>query len=254
MRLDMFEKVFNKFKDQLDPNGAAFCQRVFQQDEQIYTDRLKALGFEGQSKVLDAGCGFGQWSIPLAKINEHVTAVDVDGSRLMFLDELVRSSGLNAEIKWASLSDLPFENDSFTAIFSYSVIFLGDWQKNLAELARTLRPGGQLYFNFNEIGWYLNLWQNRPNAAKNYDPRSNAAKAFHDTWQYNEYGAVGSQTQIIISEEECRNELERLNFENIQFASDGGISLDPSIKPKQFFPETHDGIRGVREVLSTKAK
>ena len=39
---------------------------------------------------LDAGCGFGQWSLALASLNERVNACDVSQLRVDFLSDMVR--------------------------------------------------------------------------------------------------------------------------------------------------------------------
>ena len=246
------KNVIDKYSALLDPSSAGFCQRVFSTDPEIYVDRLKAIGFQNLESVLDAGCGFGQWTLQLAGMNESVAAIDVDSGRLMFLNELLQSEGRQAELSWSTISDLAFDEATFDGIFSYSVIFIGDWKKCLAEFHRVLKPGGRLYFNFNEIGWFLHLWNNQPNAASNYDPREVAASAMLNTIEY-ERGTGGLSGQKVIEEAECRDELERLGFINIQFDAEGELCVDPSIDPVSFYPSHHDGLRGVREVLCFKS-
>ena len=46
-------------------NDKLFIQRVFSKGLDSYINRLEAIGFTKKSKVLDAGCGYGQWSIAL---------------------------------------------------------------------------------------------------------------------------------------------------------------------------------------------
>jgi len=252
MNQETFRKVFDKHKDRLDPNGASFCQRVYQQDQTVYQDRVRAIGFSGKERILDAGCGFGQWSLALAHHNQHVTSVDVDGSRLMFLQDLVDTLALNIEVKWSSFTETGFDDNHFDAIFCYGVIFVSDWKQGVQEFHRILKPGGNLYFTFNDIGWYLHQWLGKPNAASNHDPSESAAKSFLNTWRYKKYGTLPESGQIMITDDECETELSLAGFKDISFAADGQLRVDPSIKTTSFFPEDYDGFPGIREVLARK--
>ena len=249
---DLLNSLIAKYQSLFDPAAAGFCERVFTMDGTVYADRLRAIGFDGLDQVLDAGCGFGQWTLQLARMNKAVSAIDVDSGRLLFLHELLQAEGHHANLSWSTISDLAFDDESFDGIFSYSVIFIGDWKKCLAEFHRVLKPGGRLYFNFNEIGWFIHLWNNQPNAGSNYDPREVAASAMLNTIEY-ERGTGGLSGQKVIEEDECRQELEQLGFVDIQFGAEGELRADPSVDCVSFYPSHHDGLRGVREVLCLKS-
>ena len=53
-----------------------------------YIERLIGIGFNEKGKVLDAGCGYGQWSMALECLNNYVTGVDIEPKRIEFCKSL----------------------------------------------------------------------------------------------------------------------------------------------------------------------
>jgi ubiquinone/menaquinone biosynthesis C-methylase UbiE len=97
--------------------------------------------------VLDAPCGFGRHSIPLARAGYRVVGADRSPA---LLDEARRRSGHERWPKWvqADYRELPQSDESFDValnLFS-SLGYLGDEEdvRVLAEIARVLRPGARL--------------------------------------------------------------------------------------------------------------
>ena len=102
-----------------------FCGRVWSVDPDIYADRLNAIGFEGLDRVLDAGCGFGQWTLPLAEANFTVDAIDLNPARTRALEVIAKASGTdNVAIKTGSISPMPALVESFHIAFYISQIFI----------------------------------------------------------------------------------------------------------------------------------
>ena len=65
-------QIIDKLTSELKDNDADFFKRVWNTNIEIYSNRLKAIGFENQEKVLDAGFGMGQWIIALSELNTNV--------------------------------------------------------------------------------------------------------------------------------------------------------------------------------------
>src|SRR6266487_4666338 len=59
-----------------------FYRRVWATDLDIYRRRLKMIQFVGLDKVLDAGCGNGQWTLCLCESNKYVFGIDVSDTRV----------------------------------------------------------------------------------------------------------------------------------------------------------------------------
>src|SRR5690349_18939652 len=71
-------------------NDRAFFDRVFATPAEIYERRLVGVGMSGHDHVVDAGCGFGQWTMVLAALNRKVTAIDVAPLRTDVVRALAR--------------------------------------------------------------------------------------------------------------------------------------------------------------------
>lgn len=237
-------------------NDHFFLQRIYEGGLQKYVDRLKSIGFIGKQKVLDAGCGYGQWSLALAGLNATVESCDTCPLRVQFLNLLADQFGVtNLNTQVGGIDMMRHPDNYFDAIFCYSVIYFTDWKKSLAELARVLRPGGQLYVNTNGIGWYMFLWQEEHNKVDDYDPKAIAARCLSDTLLYDRQGIFEPGMQLIIEPQEIERELEGLGITQVQIAHEGRLHLNPSVPaPKPFFKEKYFGQLGAYEVVASKSR
>lgn len=235
-------------------NDQLFLQRIYDGGLDKYAQRLGAIGFAGYQHVLDAGCGFGQWSLALAGMNQKVSACDISPLRVDFLGKLTRELAVpNLDFRVSGIDDLPYADASFDAVFCYGVIFLTPWRKSLMELTRVLKPGGTLYVNANGLGWYIFLWQEEHNKADDYDPKAIAARTFTDTLRYDREGIYEPGMSLIIEPNALEGELRKLGFSNIYTASEGEIHAFPEASaPKPFFKGEYYGQVGVYEVLAKK--
>ena len=178
-------KLLESHEARLGPAAAAFARRVFSRSVESYAARLAQYGFSGRGAVLDAGCGFGQWSLALATTNASVESCDIQDERVDFLRELARLAAVeNLRATRGDLAALPHPDASFDAVFCYGALFLTPWRESLGELMRVLRPGGILYVNANGFGWYKHLWTTQHNRTVGYEPRLQAARALLNTWRY----------------------------------------------------------------------
>jgi SAM-dependent methyltransferase len=118
--------------------------------------------------VLDAPCGFGRHSIPLARAGYRVTGAD---RAAPLIEEARRRSQGERWPKWAiaDYRELPLPDASFDLVVNLfsSLGYLGDEQdtRALAEFRRVLRPDGRLVIetmhrdalvsHFHEQDWHL---------------------------------------------------------------------------------------------------
>ncbi len=124
--------------------------------QEYYSTRLQRLGLRG-GKVLDAGCGMGNWSICLARWFDEVHALELDQVRLAVLERMCDAFSGRIRTRTGSIENLPYDADTFDAVFCNGVIFLTDVEHSLREFARVLKPDGVLYFTFNSKAWWLHL-------------------------------------------------------------------------------------------------
>jgi ubiquinone/menaquinone biosynthesis C-methylase UbiE len=109
--------------------------------------RRKNLLSRASGRVLELGAGTG--------LNLPHYAAELDGLVLTEpaapmaarLERRVRRSGRDYEVVAASAERLPFEDDSFDTVVSTLVLCtVDDPRRAIDEIARVLRPGGQLLF------------------------------------------------------------------------------------------------------------
>jgi SAM-dependent methyltransferase len=109
---------------------------------------IAALDLAADSHALDVGCGNGQTTRDVARIVTAGSALGVDLSARM-IDVARRTAaaeGLtNATFEQADAQVHPFSTAAFDVVLGRSVaMFFGDKPAAFANLARALRPGGQL--------------------------------------------------------------------------------------------------------------
>jgi len=142
-----------------------------ERDAQAELDALAAARLAGtpeRGDVLDAPCGFGRHSIPLARAGFRVTGADRSQA---LLEDARRRAGGARWPKWvvADYRELPMPDGSFDLVVNLfsSLGYLGDEQdtRAVAEFRRVLRPGGRLVVetmhrdalvtHFHEQDWQL---------------------------------------------------------------------------------------------------
>jgi SAM-dependent methyltransferase len=241
-------------RERIGRNDALFLSRIFGDGIGKYVERVQAIGFANYECVLDAGCGFGQWSLALAQVNQSVSACDISSLRIDVVGEVAKELAVtNIDLCVCGIDSLPYAAASFDAVFCYGVIFLTPWRKTLSELTRVLKPGGTLYVNANGLGWYMFLWQEEHNMADDYDPKAVAARTLFDTLRYDREGHYEPGMNFLIEPLDLENELRQLGFTNIQTDHEGCLHLDAnSPKAKPFFKGEYCGQVGVYEVVAKK--
>ena len=256
MLRDIIDGISSKYGHLLSDNDRLFLKRVCAVSGETYRKRLDAIGFLQRGKILDAGCGFGQWSVELARHNPSLCAIDMQPLRLKILAEIVEQLGLdNVETKKSRLEELPYDDNTFDGIFCYGVISCTDWKKTLGEFARVLKKDGILYLTANGLGWYLNLWKNRPHETTDYNPRENAALSFWNTTEYEATGKPPARAHIIIEVEEMTEAIKERGLTLLEQGGEGTICINKnSCRPEPFFSGTYFGEVGVYEIVATKKK
>ncbi len=118
----------------------------------LYRARLRLvarlLGRERRASVLDVGYGSGVFLPELARRADRVVGVDLHDEHERIAGLLARM-GVDAELRRASLYELPFEESEFDATVCVSVLeHVTDLRGALDELRRVLRRGGVAVLGF----------------------------------------------------------------------------------------------------------
>jgi ubiquinone/menaquinone biosynthesis C-methylase UbiE len=114
-----------------------------------YSEKLKKHGFQ-KGRILDAGCGFGETLLCLARNFQETEAIGIDLSEPLL--EIARSSASQSEFLnriefiQADVYDIPYPNEYFDVVLSINMVHLvDDPLKMLHELERVLRKNGYLF-------------------------------------------------------------------------------------------------------------
>ncbi|WNS46709.1 methyltransferase domain-containing protein [Paenibacillus sp. MMS20-IR301] len=105
--------------------------------EVIFTEKISSVLHEN-AKVLDVGCGHGEFTKTFAHTAKEVMGIDADEGYIALANE-----GASASVKFLVVDankPLPFSNDSFDVIYTKK----GPWlfHKGMTEGHRILKPGG----------------------------------------------------------------------------------------------------------------
>lgn len=236
-----------KFEWELDRD---FYKRVYGTGSQTYKRRLQAIGFEGFDRVLDAGAGYGQWSLVLGALNRSVTAVEVVPARATVISRRADDVGAsNVSSIAGSLVHLPVEDESHDAVFCYGAIFFVDWKLALAEFRRVLRPGGRLYVCANDLGWFLWYLISNHNAGADHHPRRIAVESLVNTARFRTAGKPPPRgQQLYMPVRAVRKELARLGFRDVKLEGEGHIGYSTPYRDA-FFRNAWMGLPAVYEFI-----
>ena len=147
---------------------------------------------------------------------------------------------------------LPFKNQSFNGIFSYSTIFSTNILSAFHEFFRVLRPCGLLYVNSNGLGLYIDTFLKNHNAAHDFSPRKRTIKTFKNTATYFLKGKRQTGEHIITTKNFIKQQLLSAGFRILACGGDGTIGKKTTNNLVSFFPERVWGFTGVFEVLAQK--
>jgi ubiquinone/menaquinone biosynthesis C-methylase UbiE len=114
-----------------------------------YEKKLKRAGFV-EGKILDAGCAFGGLSIHICETFPNIEAVGVDFSQKQvdFASKQAKSTSVSDRLTFikADVQQLPFEDNSFDAVFNLNVAHIIENPiKMFNEFERVLKPGGKVF-------------------------------------------------------------------------------------------------------------
>jgi len=116
-----------------------------------YADRLEKrlvfqfLGDVNNRKILDVGCGTGNYCIPLAKKGAEVTGID--SSREMISRAKEKAEKEDAQVRFyiGKAERLPFDSKTFDIVLSITACeFLENIQEAVEEMKRVVKDNGKI--------------------------------------------------------------------------------------------------------------
>jgi SAM-dependent methyltransferase len=106
---------------------------------------LEMLSLENGERVLDVGCGPGNFTRRFASAAGDGLVVGVDASRTMLARAVRETHAVNVAYVRADASALPFRDTSFDAVCCFAALYLiEEPMTTVRELVRVLAPGGRL--------------------------------------------------------------------------------------------------------------
>jgi len=229
-----------------------FFIRVFSTPSSTYRNRLSALKFENMDMILDAGCGFGQWTLALSEFNNMVHAIDSDLNKIRIAKEISKSNSKNNNsFQAGSTEKLPFKNDEFDAIFSYSVIYWTDFKKSIKEFFRVLKPKGKLYFVANGLGWSIYNILTGHSSANDFNARKQSLTTIFETIKYSITKKRNPGQAIVLSPHSLYSYMTSVGFTKVIYAPEGHLSFNDT-KPHSFYPKKYLGLTNVFEMWASK--
>ncbi|MEU8526414.1 MULTISPECIES: class I SAM-dependent methyltransferase [Streptomyces] len=132
---------------------AADWDARFPDDGPAYAAAVAELGLRPGDSVLDAGCGTGRALPPLRDaVGPNGTVIGADLTPAMLAAAVDAGRADSARLVLTDVTRLPVRTGALDAVFGAGLIsHLPDPAPNLRELARTVRPGGQLAL-FHPVG------------------------------------------------------------------------------------------------------
>lgn len=141
----------------LDRVRAAWSERAAQWDEMSEANAetpgratdlermATALGLQPGSRLLDAGCGSGQFAIGFARRGCRVTGIDLSPEMIARARSHSRDVNLDVEWRVGQVAELDDGDATYDAVFARVVLqFVPDVPATLAEFRRVLKSGGRL--------------------------------------------------------------------------------------------------------------
>jgi len=248
-------EIPDRLLQRLSANDVGFLQRVYSSGLNKYRERLAHIGFVDKERILDAGCGFGQWTFAMAQTSKHVIGIDIDSERLSVCAQFASINNFkNVEFRRASLENIPDFEETFDAVFCYSVIYLTDYHKVFRNFFRILKKGGTLYICTNGPGWYLYNIIERPNPSIDFHPRRYGIQTFWNTLIRKRSGFSPSTGAHIMTPSGTTRALDKSGFEVVALGAEGtlGFGDGQAIPSTPNYNATYMGLVNVFEVIARK--
>jgi SAM-dependent methyltransferase len=121
--------------------AAVWAELAEPAQEPFYRAAFDALGVGDETRLLDVGCGAGLALMIAAERGAAVTGLDAAQG----LVDIARTRLPGADLRVGELEDLPFADNSFTAVTSFNAVqYATDPRHALVELGRVAEPGAAI--------------------------------------------------------------------------------------------------------------
>ncbi len=113
-------------------------------------------------RLLDVGCGTGNYALELARRGLQVVGVDVSGAMLEVARRKARDRGVELRLIQADIAELELEPGSYDAVLSVTALeFFREPARVLDKCYEALRPGGRLVVGVIAEGPWARFYRQR---------------------------------------------------------------------------------------------
>jgi len=158
--MSSFEKNWDTYAKLIDERKDAPEWEVLRKARESHWKEF--FDIEPGEKVLDAGCGLGDYTIFALKAKARVWAFDYSEEMTRCTAARVKRLGIEAEaVTQDSVLSIPYPDEMFDRVFCLAVLdhfSLEDRKGALKELTRVLKTGGSLYLDVpNRLAYHWRL-------------------------------------------------------------------------------------------------
>ena len=125
--------------------------KLYYEDEiEVRNYMIDLLGIKPNYKILEVSAGTGKDSeLILKKLNQEgeLYCLDLSPDMLYYAKQKLMLSSINAEAICASACNLPFEDDTFDALYCFAGVgHFPSIKQGLSEMSRVVKKGGKVVF------------------------------------------------------------------------------------------------------------
>nr|WP_320164228.1 class I SAM-dependent methyltransferase [uncultured Trichococcus sp.] len=135
----VFNNIANQYDEWYSQKKGAFVDRV---ETDLAFGMLK---LEPGMKVLDVGCGTGNFSMKLAEMGYVVTGIDVSEEMLKVALRKAAEKSLSISYLRMDATELGFDDGAFDVVLTMAAVeFIEDTDRAVEEMFRVVKNGGQV--------------------------------------------------------------------------------------------------------------
>jgi cyclopropane fatty-acyl-phospholipid synthase-like methyltransferase len=138
----------DQHEDKWDQLHSVKQSRLIYPTESVIRFIRSSFSSNSNANLLDLGCGSGRHMLYAAREGYHVSGLDLSLESVQMTKELLDTYGYSGEVVQGSLTDVPFNNDTFDGIVCYGVLLYlkrNDIIKAVQEIHRLLKAGGKAF-------------------------------------------------------------------------------------------------------------
>jgi len=249
---DLVHPCYADIKDLLEQwSPDEYYKYIFQFPLEMFQTRVDMAGFKGAGKILDAGCGYGQWAVALAGCNGHVTGIDLYPGMVKIGQSLAeRFAVRNVEFQQGDLNQpLPFADEEFDLVWCWSVIMFVRLERAMPEFNRVLKPGGRLLLGaVNSRGrWLYKLLQA-------LNPLAFNKLTCQMCWKALRHGSAFDAFPSYMTRKNATAFYDHYGFELVAADCDGHIDMTGQGRRLPMFAPSFMGLDNNIEYIGTKVR